>query len=95
MKGFFQNFNINIDITNIPFAGFEIEGSTTSSKNQIGNLTNLMIDSIAYKFIITNNKEAGNENDIYHRGIKIVRSFQEMIGRKKYIVVRLAPFKNV
>lgn len=55
----------------LPFAGFEIEGSTTTSKNQIGNFANLHAGRFLFNFEIVNNAQAGNENDTYRRGLKV------------------------
>jgi hypothetical protein len=69
----------------LPFAIFEIEGSTTSSKNQVGNLGNLLIGPSYYHFMVVDNGGAGNENDTYRRGMKIVRTMQELFGAKQLI----------
>lgn len=69
----------------LPIASFEIEGSTTSSKNQVGNIGNLLISSSQFHFIVVANKEAGKENDTYRRGVKIVRTIQELLGNKNII----------
>ena len=60
----------------LPFAIFEIEGSTTSSKNQVGNVGNLLISPSYYHFMVVDNVGAGKENDTYRRGMKIVRTMQ-------------------
>lgn len=74
-----------IDNNWLPLATFEIEGSTTSSKNQVGNVGNIMISPCQYHFMIVANKEAGSENDTYRRGVKIVRTMQELLGEKNII----------
>ena len=67
----------------LPLATFEIEGSTTSSKNQVGNVGNLFISPSQFHFIVVANKEAAKENDTYRRGVKIVRTMQELMGNKR------------
>jgi len=64
----------------LPFAGFEIEGSSTTSKNQLGNLSNLYSGSFIYSFLIVNNEEASVENDTYRRGVKLKRYFSSNSG---------------
>ena len=82
----FEEKPIWLDLINrIPFAGFEIEGSTTSSKNQISNFANLYLSQCLFKFVIVNNTGAGKENDTYRRGIKINHYFQDLIGSKNII----------
>ena len=66
----------------LPFAGFEIEGASTSSKNQLGNFANLYSGNFLYNFVIVNNSEANGENDTYRRGIKLKRYFSENSGDK-------------
>lgn len=66
----------------IPFAGFEIEGSTTSSKNQLSNFANLYCGDFIYNFVIVNNKGALREEDTYRRGIKLHRYFINNSGDK-------------
>lgn len=65
-----------------PFAGFEIEGSSTTSKNQLGNFANLYSGNFLYNFVIVNNSEANGENDTYRRGVKLKRYFSENSGDK-------------
>lgn len=72
-------------LNKIPFAGFEIEGSTTSSKNQIGNFANLYASDFLFKFVIVNNAAAANENDTYRRGLKINYYFQRLYGQREVI----------
>jgi hypothetical protein len=67
-------------IKKLPFAGFEIEGASTSSKNQIGNFANLMSGHFLYRYVIVNNSEANGENDTYRRGIKLNSYIQESFG---------------
>ncbi|MFD0943894.1 hypothetical protein [Savagea faecisuis] len=64
----------------LPFAAFEIEGSTTSSKNQVGNVGNLLMAPTQYRFIVVANEQATTERDTYRRGVKIVRTMQELFG---------------
>lgn len=64
----------------LPIAGFEIEGSTTSSKNQISNFANLYSGNFFYNFVIVNNDAATSENDTYRRGVKINNYFKLMAG---------------
>lgn len=66
----------------LPFAAFEVEGSTTSSKNQLGNLANLQLSPCYFNFMVVNNAAAAKENDTYRRGIKIVRSMQKIMGER-------------
>jgi hypothetical protein len=61
-------------------AAFEIEGSTTTSKNQVGNVANLYLSPSYFKFVIVNNAGACNENDTYRRGVKIARTFEKVWG---------------
>lgn len=69
----------------LPFATFEVEGSTTSSKNQVGNVGNLFVSPCQFHFMIVANSEAAKENDTYRRGVKIVRTMQELLGNKQII----------
>lgn len=62
---------------NLPFAGFEIEGSTTSSKNQLSNFANLYCGDFLFNFVVVNNKGALKEEDTYRRGIKLHRYFAD------------------
>lgn len=71
----------------LPLAVFEVEGSTTTSKNQVGNLINTYTSPAYFKFIITDNAGAGNENDTYRRGIKIIRSFSKLIGNRNIFLL--------
>lgn len=67
-------------IRKLPFAGFEIEGSTTSSKNQLSNFANLYCGDYLFNFVIVNNEAAVKENDTYRRGLKLHRYFSSMCG---------------
>lgn len=67
-------------IKKLPFAGFEVEGASTSSKNQIGNFANLISGPFLYRFVIVNNSEANGENDTYRRGIKLNSYIQDSFG---------------
>lgn len=78
----------------LPLATFEVEGSTTSSKNQVGNVGNLMISPCQYHFMIVANKEAGSENDTYRRGIKIVRTMEELLGDKNILFLDSSMIPN-
>ncbi len=86
IDSFFREHNIDVDYTQIPFAAFEIEGSTTSSKNQVGNLTSLYLGNFLYRFLITNNKAASKEKDTYRRGVKIVRTYNYKLGTRNVIL---------
>ena len=67
-------------INRVPFAGFEVEGSTTSSKNQLSNFANLYSGNFIYNFVIVNNAGAGKEADTYRRGNKLNRYFLDFAG---------------
>ena len=67
-------------IRRLPFVVFEIEGSTTSSKNQVGNGANLYACSGLFSFMVVDNGGAAKENDTYRRGIKIARYFRTHWG---------------
>lgn len=87
LKEIFRNeYNVLDKINKLPIAGFEIEGSSTTSKNQIGNIANLYYGDFIYKFVIVNNAEAKAgaklEEDTYRRGLKIARYYQQMMGSK-------------
>ena len=79
---FHSNPKYYASLKKFPFAGFEIEGSTTSSKNQLSNFANLEMNNFYFKFVITNNSEAGTEQDTYRRGLKIHRYCKELFGGK-------------
>jgi hypothetical protein len=64
-------------VKKLPFAGFEIEGASTSSKNQVGNFSNLYAGDFLFGFEIVNNIEANGENDTYRRGLKIKNYFTD------------------
>lgn len=72
-----------IDEKYLPFAAFELEGSTTSSKNQVGNVGNLQLSPCYYNFMVVNNTQAAKENDTYRRGMKIVRTLQRLNGERQ------------
>lgn len=44
----------------LPVAVFEIEGSTTSSKNQIGNFANLFMSPALFRFAVVDNPNCGH-----------------------------------
>lgn len=69
----------------LPIAAFEIEGSTTSSKNQVGNFANLYLSPSLYNFAVVNNSGAGKENDTYRRGVRIARTFSTLYGTRNNI----------
>ncbi|PLT33474.1 hypothetical protein [Bacillus sp. V5-8f] len=71
-----------VDHKYVPFAAFEIEGSTTTSKNQLGNFGNLKLSPCYYNFIVVNNASAAKENDTYRRAMKIVRTMQRLMGER-------------
>lgn len=71
-------------IKRIPFAGFEIEGSSTNSKYQLGNFINLYSGKFIYNFVIVNNY-GHSESDTYRRGMKIKHYFAENSGDKNVI----------
>jgi len=73
----------------LPFAGFEIEGASTSSKNQLGNFANLYSGNFLYHFVIVNNDAANGENDTYRRGVKLKRYFAYNSGDKNVFFVDL------
>jgi len=78
----------------LPLAGFEIEGSTTSSKNQVSNFANLLCGQYLFNFVIVNNSAAGNENDTYRRGMKIYRYFQQVFGKPMTIFCDWSQFQK-
>ena len=69
----------------IPFVRFETEGSTLSSKYQIGNLDNLRSGNALLRILITNNDGAIDENDTYRRMVKIVGYYQHLFGDNNII----------
>ena len=81
-------------IEKLPIAGFEIEGSTTSSKNQLSNFTNLLATRCLFKFIIVNNEAAGKENDTYRRGLKIYDYFSRVSGASNIFFFDWQHIKN-
>ncbi|MDR3598838.1 hypothetical protein [Clostridium sp.] len=82
-------------LNNIPIAAFEIEGSTTTSKNQIGNFLNLSLLNSYMNFVIVNNDAASNEKDTYRRGVKICRTFMELSGKNNFIFLDWEYLKNI
>jgi hypothetical protein len=87
--------NWNTFLKKHPIAVFEIEGLTTSSKNQIGNFANIMISPALYSFIIVNNNTAANENDTYRRGLKIYRTFKDAFGNRNVIFLDWSQVKRI
>ena len=79
----------------IPFATFEIEGSTTSSKNQIGNLVNLALSPSFFNFIIVDNEGAGKENDTFRRAIKIYNTYEKSVDIKNLFVLDWQHIKQI
>lgn len=79
---FASNMEYLDKLKKLPFAGFEIEGANTSSKNQLGNFANLYCGDFLYNFVIVNNKGALKEEDTYRRGIKLHRYFIDNSGDK-------------
>ncbi len=71
--------------TEIPVMAFEVEGSTTSSKNQAGNLFNLTMCPSLFKYMIVDNQGAKNEQDTYRRGIKICRTLGDSFPARSFI----------
>ena len=84
-----------INIRYIPFAAFEIEGSTTSSKNQLGNISNLKLSPCFYNFLVVNNAAAAKENDTYRRAMKIVRTMQKVMGERPLFLFDACMFENL
>ncbi|MDR3609977.1 MAG: hypothetical protein P4L27_05410 [Ignavibacteriaceae bacterium] len=82
-------------LNNIPIAAFEIEGSTTTSKNQMGNFLNLSLLNSYMNFVIVNNDAASNEKDTYRRGVKICRTFMEFYGKNNFIFLDWEYLKNI
>lgn len=81
LKPLFKNNPELLDrMKKLPFAGFEIEGASTSSKNQIGNFANLISAPFLYLYVIVNNSEANGENDTYRRGIKLSSYMRDSFG---------------
>jgi hypothetical protein len=79
---FADNIEYFNKLKRFPFAGFEIEGSNTSSKNQLSNFANLYCGDFLYNFVIVNNKGALKEEDTYRRGLKLHRYFVDNSGDK-------------
>jgi hypothetical protein len=91
----FPNNDWNSYFKRIPIASFEIEGSTTTSKNQVGNFANLYMSPTLINFVVVLNSEASNENDTYRRGVKISRTFRHLYGDKNVILVDWSQLYNV
>jgi hypothetical protein len=81
-------------IKNLPFAGFEIEGANTSSKNQISNFANLYCGDFVFNFVVVNNSGANNEEDTYRRGIKINHYFIKNSGDRNTIFMDAIHFRE-
>lgn len=79
----------------VPIAAFEIEGSTTTSKNQMGNLLNLALLNPFLSFVIVNNEKASNEKDTYRRGVKIIRTYMEFSNKQNIILLDWSYLKDV
>lgn len=79
----------------LPFAAFELEGSTTSSKNQVGNVGNLQLSPCYYNFMVVNNAQAAKENDTYRRGMKIVRTLQRVNGERQLYFIDSSMLKKL
>ncbi|GAB6552967.1 hypothetical protein bcgnr5378_06230 [Bacillus cereus] len=79
----------------LPFAAFEIEGSTPSSKYQIGNIGNLLSSPCQYRFMIVDNSNATTEKDTYRRGVKILRTMRENIGDHQIIFIDASMLENL
>ena len=79
----------------IPIAVFEIEGSTTTSKNQLGNLLNLSLMHSFLNFVVVNNEKASNEKDTYRRGVKICRTYMEYSGKNNFIFLDWEHLRNI
>ncbi|KAA0783645.1 hypothetical protein COM04_26490 [Bacillus wiedmannii] len=79
----------------LPFATFEIEGSTPSSKYQIGNIGNLLISPCQYRFMIVDNSNATTEKDTYRRGVKITRTVHENIGDHQIVFIDASMLDNL
>ncbi|QWG44697.1 hypothetical protein EXW31_10510 [Bacillus mycoides] len=77
------------------FAAFEIEGSTPSSKYQIGNIGNLLISPCQYRFMVVANSNATKEKDTYRRGVKITRTVHENIGDHQIIFIDASMIGNL
>ena len=94
LKKYIPTTSYYIDLKKIPLATFEIEGSTTTSKNQVGNFVNLLLNPSLFKFVIVNNSGAKEEYDTYRRGIKIQRTFSNFMGEKNIIFCDWSQLKN-
>jgi len=81
-----------LKLKKLPVAGFEIEGASTSSKNQLGNFANLYSGHFLYNFVIVNNGAANGENDTYRRGRKLYKYFYEEHGAKDTVFMDFTHF---
>ncbi|SME39075.1 hypothetical protein BACERE00185_04538 [Bacillus mobilis] len=79
----------------LPFAAFEIEGSTPSSKYQIGNIGNLLTSPCLYRFMVVDNNNATTEKDTYRRGVKITRTVRENLGDHQIIFIDASMIDNL
>lgn len=68
-------------LKHLPFAGFELEDSSLSSKYQLGNFVNLHDDFI-FSFEIVSSVGADHKNDTYRRGIKLIRHYMNTLGKR-------------
>jgi hypothetical protein len=67
-----------------PFAVFEIEGSDPTTKNQVGNVANMLASSFYYKFLVTN---SARTNDMYRRAVKMARTGTLYTGKRNLFVL--------
>ena len=68
----------------IPIAGFEIEGSDPTSKDQISNVVNLGQRHIPFKFIVVD--QAGSpEGNTYRRLVNIIHSMNAWFGHQQVL----------
>ena len=75
-----------------PFAVFEIEGSDPTTKNQVGNVANMLASSFYYKFLITNSAQT---NDMYRRAVKMARTGSLYTGNRNLFVLDSAHLKKI
>ena len=96
IEKFFQNDPVLFNrIKKLPFAGFEIEGASTSSKNQVGNFANLHGGDFLFGFEVVNNKEANGEADTYRRGLKIKNYFSNTAENRNMFFSTIHTSKKV
>ena len=70
----------------IPIAGFEIEGSDPTSKDQISNIVNLGQRHIPFKFIVVD--QAGSpEGNTYRRLVNIIHSMNVWFGHQQVLPI--------